>query len=203
MKPYRTVSIILLSAIFISSCDWNGSRTVIGSGDVVSEERAVSDFTGVTVTGTCNVEITTGESFSLVLHAQQQVLDVMTSRVRNGNLDIGFDPDVSVNTREKISATIVMPALDYISITGEGNFMISGDEMPRLNIVITGSGNVEAFGMEVLNCNISITGAGNCEVKVRNQLDVQISGVGNVFYQGNPQISSDISGVGNLIAVDS
>jgi len=202
MKSLSIVSIFILSGIFLSSCDWNISRTVIGSGDVESEERAVSEFSGVTVTGRCDVDITTGDSYSLVLHAQPQVLDVMTSRVRSGVLHLGFDSNYNVKTHEEISATIIVPSLDFVSITGEGNFVIRGDEMPRLNIVITGSGNVEAYGMEVLDCNISITGAGNCEVSVRNELDVQISGVGNVYYQGNPELRSDISGVGNLIAVD-
>jgi hypothetical protein len=200
MKAYRIFSLVLLSTFFLSSCDWHKNQTVVGSGDVQTEEIQATDFTGITVTGTCNVSITIGETYSVKLHAQQQVLNVMTTRVKNGVLEIGFDPDYSVNTKEEISATIVMPLLDYVSITGAGNFSLSGEKQTRLDIVITGAGNVEAFDMEVGDCNININGSGNCEVNVIESLVVNVSGVGNIFYKGSPEITSDISGVGNVIA---
>ena len=199
-KANRIFSLALLTTFLLSSCDWHRNQTVVGSGDVQTEEIHATDFTGVTVTGTCNVSITIGEAFSVQLHAQQQVLNVMTARVKSGILLIGFDPDYTVNTKEEISATIVMPLLDFVSITGAGNFSLDGEKQSRLDIVITGAGNVEAFGMEVDDCNININGSGNCEVNVIEGLVVNVSGVGNIFYKGSPELTSDISGVGNVIA---
>jgi hypothetical protein len=200
MKAFRLLPILLLSTTLFTSCDWHATRTVIGYGDIETEEIGATGFTGVTVTGTCNVTITTGDSFSVRLHAQPQVLEVMTCRVHSGILQIGFDPDYNVKTTEEISATIVVPSLDFVSVTGAGDFSISGAPQPRLDIHITGAGNVEAFDMEVETCSVYITGSGNCEVNVIQGLRVTISGVGNVFYRGTPEIISDISGVGNVIA---
>jgi len=200
MKANRIFPLALLIIFFLSSCDWHRNQTVVGSGDVQTEEIQATDFNGITVTGTCNVRITIGETFSVKLHAQQQVLNVMTARVKSGILQIGFDPDYTVNTKEEISATIVMPLVDYVSITGAGNFSLSGERQSKLDIVITGAGNVEAFGMEVDDCYININGSGNCEVNVIETLVVNVSGVGNVFYKGSPDVTSDISGVGNVIA---
>ncbi len=199
-KANRIFSLALLTTFLLSSCDWHKNQTVVGSGDVQTEEIQATDFTGVTLTGTCNVSINIGETYSVQLHAQQQVLNVMTTRVKSGILLIGFDPDYSVNTKEEISATIVMPLLDYVSITGAGNYSLSGEKQSRLDIVITGAGNVEAFDMEVDDCTININGSGNCEVNVIESLLVNVSGVGNIFYKGSPKITSDISGVGNVIA---
>ncbi len=203
MKPTRLLSIFLLSVVALTSCDWHTTRTVIGYGDVESEEREASGFSGITLTGTCNVYITTGEIFSIDLRAQAQILDVMTTSVKSGILNIGFDPDYNIKTDEEISAIIVVPSLDFVSLTGLGDFKISGEKQPGLDIHITGKGNVEAYGMEVEDCNINITGVGTCEVNVSENLDIKISGVGNVFYMGNPQLTSDISGLGNATAVDS
>jgi hypothetical protein len=200
MKANRFFSLVLLTSVLFSSCERHRTQTVIGSGDVQTEEIQATDFTGVTVTGTCSVTITIGETFSVKLHAQQQVLNVMTTRVKNGVLEIGFDPDYSVNTDKEISATIVLPLLDYVSITGAGNFSLSGEKQARLNIVITGAGNIEAFAMEVDDCTININGSGNCKVNVIETLVVNVSGVGNVFYKGSPEITSYIGGVGNVIA---
>ncbi len=201
MKTISTIVLIILSALFITSCDWN-HQTAVGSGDVETMEVRVSEFTGVTITGTYDVEILIGESQRVELNAQPQILDVMTYEVRNGILNLGFRPDVNVKTEKEISARIVVSAFDYVGITGAGDFQISGEHQPALDIYITGTGNVEALDMEVENCTIRVSGAGNCEVNVTRSLDVQVSGVGNIFYMGTPSISSDISGVGNLISVN-
>lgn len=199
MKTYRIFSMILLSTVLLGSCDWHTSRTIIGSGDVISEERPLSSFTGLSVTGQCNVDLTIGESFFVELHAQSQVLEVLTTRVNNGILEIGFDPDYNVKTYEEISATIVLPALNFIALTGTGDFTLSGEKQSLLDIHITGAGSVEAFDMEVDDCNITIAGTGNCEVSVNESLSVSISGVGNVFYKGSPELYSDISGMGKVL----
>ena len=200
MKTFRILSIVFLGALLFTSCDWHTTRTVIGSGDIETKEIAASDFTGINVTGTCNVDFTIADTFSVKLHAQQEILDVMTCRVVSGILQIGFDPDYNVNTDKEISATIMAPSLNFVGISGAGNYTLRGSKQSRLDIQITGAGNVQAFDMEVDACNIGISGSGNCEVNVSQSLQVNVSGVGNVFYKGNPEITSDISGVGNIIA---
>lgn len=152
------------------------------------------------MTGKCNVDFTIADTFSVKLHAQQEVLNVMTCRVVSGILQIGFDPDYNVNTDREISATIMAPSLSFVGITGAGDYVLRGSKQARLDIQITGAGNIEAFDMEVDACSIGISGSGNCEVNVNQSLQVDISGVGNVFYKGEPDVSSVISGVGNIIA---
>ena len=200
MKTIRIFALLFLTALLLGACDWHTTRTVIGSGPVESEIRPVSDFTGVNVTGQCNTDISIGDSFYVELFAQAQVLDVMTTEVRNNILNIGFNPDFNVNTDEEISATIVLPSINYTGLSGAGGFVLSGEKQARLDIQISGAGAVQAFNLPVDVCNIGISGTGNCEVHVMESLQVGISGVGNIFYKGSPDITSDISGVGNVVA---
>jgi hypothetical protein len=202
MKTIRIASLSLLTLLLIPSCYWDIDYTVVGTGDVEQMEVDVSEFSGVSVTGTCDVDIVTGEPQKVVLSAQRQVLDVMTYRVRDGVLQIGYKSGYNVKTDSKISADIVVPALDYAGISGAADYTISGERQPVLDIYIEGTGDVNAFDMEVDDCTIRISGAGNCEVRVNNSLDIQVSGVGNVYYIGNPELTSDISGVGNVVAVN-
>jgi hypothetical protein len=199
MRTIAGLSVFLFSALLATSCCCDEHYTVVGSGDVESIEVSVSPFHGVIVTGTCNVEVRTGETRRVELTAQPQVLDVMTCQVRDGILEIGFKSGYSVNTDEQISADIVVPEFSYAGITGAGDFHISGESQPRLDIYITGTGNMNAFGMLVEVCDIRITGVGNCEVNVTERLDVEISGVGNVYYMGQPTVTTDITGVGNVM----
>lgn len=199
MKIIRLISFTIIIALTTTSCYWTGSRTVVGTGDVESMEIQVSSFTGVSITGACDVDIRIGETQEVWLNAQAQILDVITYEVKNEILHIGFEPDVSVNSGRDISADIVIPAVSYVAVTGAGDFKLSGSKQPGLDINITGTGNVDAFEMEVDDCTIMISGVGNCEVWVNRILDVQISGVGGVFYLGNPQLTTDVSGVGSVV----
>jgi len=201
MKAIQIVCLTLITGLLVPSCDWHGTTTVNGSGDVESMEVSVGEFTGVSVTGECNVDIVIGETQRVELSAQKEILDVMTYQVKNKILQIGFKSGTNVNTSKEISADIVIPEASYVAVTGAGDFHLEGSEQESLHIYITGSGNVSAFDMEVDDCLIQITGSANCEVNVSKSLDIQISGVGNIFYKGSPTLTSDISGVGNVTAV--
>lgn len=203
MKAIHIISSALLSLIILSSCERYPSQTVVGSGDVESMEVMVPGFTGVTVTGRCNVEIQIGETRFVEFTAQPQVLDVLTYEVKSGILNIGFKPGYTVNTSEEITAVIVIPSLSYVAVTGAGDFTLNGPVQESLDIYITGTGHVKAFQMEVNDCTIRISGAGNCEINALRSIDLRISGVGNIYYMGDPAITSDISGVGNVTAVNS
>jgi len=200
MKKLRNIAIILVAGIITSGCDLN-KQTVIGSGDVEAMEVRLPVFDGVSVTGTCDVEIVIGETQAVEFYAQSEVLDVLKYEVINDMLHIGFKPDYNVNTSKEIRAEITIPSLSFIGVTGEGSFDLEGAQQELLDIQITGAGDVEAFDMEVNICNIYISGVGNCNVNVINTLDVNISGVGNIHYMGDPEISTDVSGVGSVTAL--
>ena len=201
MKRINSIALALLTGIALSGCDWQGNQTIIGTGDVESMDVQLPGFEGVGIEGTCNVEILIGEPQSVTFYAQPEILEVLTYKVKNGILQIGFKPDCSVNTSEEISARIVIPSLSFAAVTGAGDFILSGDRQALLDIHITGTGNLKAFEMEVKECNIRISGAGNCEVNVIDNLDVKISGMGNVWYKGSPSLTTDVSGVGNVVPV--
>jgi len=182
MKTIKILSLSIIFVLFITSCDWHDTNHVIGSGEVESMEVSLPDFTGVSVTGTCDVDIQIGDLQSVELIAQPQILDVMTYEVKNHILHIGFKHGITIKRSKEISAEIVIPAVSYIAVTGAGNFKLDGSRQEFLDIYITGTGDVNAFDMEVDDCMVSISGAGMCEL--------------------NPSLTSDISGVGNVTAVD-
>jgi hypothetical protein len=198
MKSLHFLTMFLASGFFLSSCDWHSNQTIVGTGDVESKEVKLPDFEGVSVTGTCNVDIVTGEAQAVEFHAQQEILNVLRYEVIDHILYIDFKPGYTVNTSKDISASIVLPQVSFASITGAGDFTMEGSTQEVLDIHITGTGDVRAFNMEVKDCTIRISGVGNCEVNVSDHLDVLISGVGNVFYKGQPALDSNVSGVGNI-----
>lgn len=198
MKTIKTIIGIIVAASMFTGCEIYNNHTVVGSGDVESMEVPAAEFSGVSVTGHCNVDIEIGDVQEVVYRAQPQVLEVMTYEVRHGILFIGIKQGYNVNTRKEISATIVVSEISSLAVTGAGDFTLEGSRQDILDIYITGSGNVDASRMEVDDCSIRISGAGDCDVWVNTSLYVQISGVGNVSYMGSPELISDVSGVGNV-----
>lgn len=198
MKIINRLLFVFLAGLLFTACENNETQTIIGTGEVLSMEVDLNTIEGVNVIGSCHVDIQIGEPQSVEFYAQTEVLDVLSYKVINGILQIGFKPGYTVKTSEEIRAEITIPSVYFAGITGAADFNLSGEQQLKLDIYISGTGNVEAFDMVVDDCNIQISGAGNCEVHVIDKLDVTITGIGNVRYRGNPTVTSDVSGLGNI-----
>jgi len=198
MKKIKYIGMALIAGILMTACDWHGSQTIIGTGEMESILVELPPVEGVSVNGSCKVDIKTGEAQAIEFFAQSEILDVLRYEVIDNILHIGFKPNYSVSSSKGITAHIVIPSVSFISITGKGDFELSGEQQELLDIHITGTGSVDAFDLEVEKCNIRISGMGDCEVNVIHSLEVFISGVGNVRYLGDPTLQSNVSGVGNV-----
>lgn len=198
MRNIIYITGISLSVMILSACEGVFNKTVHGSGDILSMEVEVPGFDGISITGTCNVNVQIGASQSVEFFAQSEILDVLSYEVEDGILEIGIKNGYSVSTSKEIRAEITIPGLQFLGVTGAGDYTLTGALQDRLDIYVTGVGDVDAYDMPVNTCNIRISGTGTCKVHVIEELDVVISGVGNIWYRGNPDINSDISGVGNL-----
>jgi hypothetical protein len=207
MKTVKHILFFLLAGLTFSvftGCEKNDDggdnpRNIKGTGPVVSKTFTLDAFSKIQNTGVADVYVTLGSPQSVELHAQQNIIDVMTIGVNGDELQIGLENGVSIEEAEEIRFDITIPSITSLNLTGVGDFILSGDYQDNLTIVITGVGNVKAFDLEVGTCDITITGIGDCEVHVKNQLDVSITGVGKVYYKGSPSITSSISGVGALV----
>jgi len=195
------ILLISFSALLISCEAINdiNDRTIVGEGPVVAETLDLDSFSKIANSGVANFYITIGSPQSVILKAQQNIIDVMTYEVKGQTLDIGLEKNVSIENHEEIRFEITIPTISEIELTGVGDFYLSGDDQDELTINFTGVGNVESFDMKVGSCYITLTGVGNCEVYVTDVLDVTITGVGNVYYKGTPAITSSITGLGQLI----
>ena len=200
MKTLNYSLVIALFLLMLSGCeDGHNSIRIDGTGPIVSKNLDLSPFDKIEHTGVANYYITIGSPQSVVLKAQQNIIDVMTWEVVNHSLKVGLEENVSIENHEEIRFDITVPAINYIGLTGVGEFILSGADQNELTITFTGVGAIKAYEMKVDTCNITFTGVGDCEVYIGNELNGTLSGVGNVYYKGNPVINFTITGVGKLI----
>ena len=123
----------------------------------------------------------------------------MDADVIGDELLLRFNKDISVNSDKEIRVDIMVPELEKVTLSGVGNFYLTGPQQYMLEIELDGVGNVEAFGLKVLNGFVDINGNGNVEIDAKENLSVDIDGLGNVYYRGDPKLTININGLGDVV----
>ena len=216
---------LFIFLIIISACSEDsvdnplivGDDCLRGTGNLVSEDRTLPNFTAIINTIPANVFITQGDLEDVRVEARSNIIGDIRTVINNETLTIRVEEciedlgsvDVHVTIPEITDLTItgvgnmtsvnnwVVTDLD-LSLTGVGNFNLKG-KAQNLDIDISGTGGIDAFPFETDLCQINISGVGDAQVFVNDELDVTISGVGDVFYQGMPMVTSNITGDGSVV----
>jgi hypothetical protein len=200
----RSIAGLLLAAaiIIFPSC-----RKVIGEGPLVTETRAVANFTGISSEMSGSVYVTIGPAYKVEITAQRNILDVMNTNVANGVLHIDFKDNVRVRAHEDITVNISAPSGDYFRLSGSGNMDVNGDVAANsLKLTLSGSGNIAVQkAVIVYKIDAEVSGSGNITIVNGSAIneDLDISGSGNIQLAGvaAQKTVTHISGSGDVKAV--
>jgi hypothetical protein len=110
----KRVLIIVSFSLLLFSCS---KEKVRGGGSVITENRNLANFTGITVFGSSAVQITQGSSFRVEVRGYGNLLPYYETRIVNNNLEMGYKNNVNVKN-DNIQVLITMPALNSISLHG-------------------------------------------------------------------------------------
>jgi hypothetical protein len=157
------------------------SGLVVGSGEVVTEERDVSDFNKISLSGAGDVVIEqTEDEEALTVEAEDNIISRISTEVVDGELQIKnkglyffFIPTKSVKY------TIKVKDLEKVGIFGSGSVTATELRFDRLELDVSGSGDVSLafFGDELVS---SISGSGSFELTGEaGRQEVTISGSGD------------------------
>jgi hypothetical protein len=211
------VLLFAITIFLLSSCT---KERLEGNGNVITELRTLSNFSGVVNSGSKHIHITYGPDYRVELRGSSNLLPAYKTEIINGDLNMYYD---RVNVRhDDIEVYVTMPLIRKANLSGSGKISIQGN-FPAQNYFearISGSGDIQMFGgldVDELDVNISgsgradllnihsrraevfISGSGDAKVHATDHLKVRISGSGRTYYMGNPSIESDISGSGKVV----
>ena len=217
MKSLILINLVLIVLVSASAC--NQDR-VSGNGIITTEERAINNFTGVTVEGSTEVTVKKGASFKVEVKGYNNLLPYFETKVVNGNLVMGYKDHVNIR-HDNTEVTVTLPVLNSLSmygsgditstgaftgntdfeasISGSGNITIEQGSAKNFFTSISGSGNIHAFGFTAEKAKINVAGSGNTRITATDHLTVKIAGSGNVYYKGSPSVSVNISGSGAVV----
>jgi len=214
--------VVLIVAAGLSGCFTSqlGSvpEAVNGSGSVVSEMRDVGSFHGVELNAIGKLTISQGSEDRLTITADDNLLPLIKTTVRNGVLVIEFErPALTVNSVTNLEYDITVRQLDSVvmngagdarvvnlageklrvKLAGAGNIVAAG-KVTEQEVVLTGAGRYDAENLESEKASIAINGAGGATIWVTKSLDATINGMGSVSYYGDPQVTQHITGLGKV-----
>ncbi|HJR79973.1 MAG TPA: DUF2807 domain-containing protein [Anaerolineales bacterium] len=173
-----------------------------GSGNVVNETRDVSDFRAIEINYPAQVLVEQGSRESLKIEAEDNLLPGLRTEVRNGTLNIFYDPEDGkhVNPTETVKITIVVQDLADVQFDSAGELVVEKLETENLDVSLSGAGNVLLNDIVVQELAVSLSGAGSMSASgTADDLDMSISGFGD-FNGGDlhgKTASVSISGAGS------
>ena len=195
----------------------SSSSNAQGSGVLGTQARDVAPFTGVELAGVNNVVVHVGDPQSVVVSADDNLIDRVTTEVQSGTLVVGNTPG-SFSTKSEMSVEITVPTLDALTLAGSGNIVVDGIEarnlkvdLPgsgtltgkgtatRLDVAVGGSGVVQFLQLVATDVQAAVSGSGSMFITATSSLDASVSGSGAIVYAGDPQdVTKSITGSGAI-----
>lgn len=215
---YRHLCLLPIAMLFCFAGCHLLDEGIPGSGTIASENREVGDFSGVGYSGGGTVQVVIGDTTSVEIECDDNLLEHIVTEVKNGQLKIY--PAKSISPTTGINVKITTPSLSKLSIAGSGEGSVVGLDEAKLAIDIAGSGKVKCNGSaeslaisiagsgEVVNdelasrkVDVSIAGSGDVRVQATDELSVSIAGSGKVQYIGSPKVAQKIAGSGEVVEI--
>ncbi len=215
--------LLLFACLFGSLQSFDVWKVVKGSGAAKTEQRDASGYTGISSGGPISVDISYGESNSIDVEADDNILPYIETKVKDGKLIIKVRDMITIKPEVPVKVHVSMKTINSIaqsgsgSITGRGgftndgqtNFNVSGSgninlsfaKFHETDIRMSGSGAIELEGNIVQNLTVSQSGSGriNCIKAPCENVTAKVSGSGNIKVNATKAISAHISGSGRIL----
>ena len=200
MLKQRIIIVISILALTTIACTVNGMGFSQGSGNLVTAEREIGEFSQVALEGFGELAITQGDEPALSITAEDNIIDKIITEVRADTLVISFEKGFNVAPTKKIHFDLVVTDLEDLTLSGAGDIFINALESTSLDVTISGAGSLAINNLEAKTVHIELAGAGDVEIsgEVVDQ-SISLSGAGN-YDAGDLQSQTavvEISGFGN------
>ncbi len=174
----------LLSLAVVPAHAWEvlGNKTVVGSGHASSAKRELAPFHHIAVDLPCKVELVQGTSEAVAIAADDNLLPLIETVVKNGQLTIKPAKGVNLSSRTNIQLTVHARTVDGLSLAGSADLLAARLQSPKLSGSIAGSGSMTIKDLQSDTLSVSVAGSGRFEAEGTTAImDVSIAGSGDVI----------------------
>jgi hypothetical protein len=185
--PRKAAYLLAVVCLVASGCTlvpgMNG-RLVTPSTEIISEERQVSDFSGIDMSAPGVILLSQGNTVSLSISGSDNLVPLVTTNVSSGILSIEPAEDfvvTSFSNENMLTYAIVVKDLNSLIVSGVGDVQIDQLAAPDLTLTMSGGGRVRISQLTAGELNLILSGAGSVELAGEaDRGTIEISGAGKV-----------------------
>jgi hypothetical protein len=202
MNKKILLPVFVLLALLFGACGFNVNIDFEqGSGKVVTEDRDVSNFDKVELSGIGDVTLVQGDKESLQIEAEDNIIPHIKTEVQNGTLQISFDRKTVIPTKP-VKFKLTMRDIRGLESKGASNITSDKINTDQLEASISGTGNINLHHLTADTLSLNVSGAGNLNTdgQINNQ-KISMSGAGNYNGQDLQSKTADITitGLGRAV----
>ena len=191
---------------------------VVGSGNLVTKEELFTDFTGVDAGSGFNVEISKASSYSVIVTADDNVMEYIEVSKSGDTLRIGVNWGTSLRSAT-LKIQITMPDLTRIELSGgvqgkitdfissnpfsielSGGSQLTGQgSAGELTIDGSGGSQLHFADYSVQDVNIELSGGSQATINLDGTLNADLSGGSQLYYYGEPTLGEIETSSGSQI----
>jgi hypothetical protein len=212
------VAALLVVLVVAAGCGIPGLGGLIGSRTLVTQEYDFSDFTAVEAGGAFTVNISQGDEYSVVVTANENVVDYLRVEQNGDTLTLGTDRLWNFSN-VTLEAEITMPELHGVNLSGasEGEItgfssgddfsvQLSGASSLRGDIT-SGDADMEGSGASRIeltgaggNLRLDLSGASNADLSdfPVQDADIRASGASDAAVNVSGRLDADASGASSV-----
>jgi hypothetical protein len=216
----RSAWLLLALPLLLASCQGIFGKRVHGDGNIKTEDRPVSDFKNVDVSGAAKVLVSQGDHPSVKIEGDENLLPYMEVNQIGNKIEVREKPGFNLAPTTDIKVYVTAPIFNDIDASGAcdiiGQTKISNPEdlamyvsgagdirmevdAPRLKAEVSGSGSIYLKGT-TKDVYLDLTGAGHahCYELLSENTKVDISGAGSAEVYASVKLEAEVSGAGNV-----
>jgi hypothetical protein len=203
----RNFSLLLILLFFLPSlaCGSFTTDAVAGSGEIVTQALDVSNFDRVTLEGFGSVFISQGQTESLTVQTDDNLIPLLDITVRGRELTLGVKPGYNIHPSQSLTFNLTVKDLTALGLDGSGDFYVEPIQSDSLAVSIQGSGNIDIEGLSAEVLSIDLNGSGNITIQdiAVHTVETSLQGSGDIKLEGKADIQSvKTGGSGNYLAGD-
>ena len=193
----------LLSTVFLFGNGYLFGE-VVGSGNLVTKEESFSDFTIVDAGSGFDVEISKSSSFSIIVTADDNVMEYIEVSKTWDTLKVGLKWSMSFRS-VTLKIEITMPEINKIELSGGsqgkiedfsssnpfvidlsgGSQLIGEGSAGNLTVDSSGGSRLYFSDFSVQDAYIELSGGSQATINLDGNLDADLSGGSHLYYYGD------------------
>jgi hypothetical protein len=202
----RYIALAGMALLLLSACTIDIPKEKLnGSGTIKMENRSVSGFQSVLISGIGNLTITQSDTESLSITTDDNILPLIKTSVNNNTLDISIEPgNKSITPTKGINYALTVKSLHHLTVSGIAKVTATDikNSESDFTVELSGTGSVSIDKLTGTSLHVDISGAGSATLggTVQSQ-DITLSGVGSYHADNlaSETVRATISGVGNAV----